>query len=118
MKQDTKAPFVRGTGQWEGVVMVERPDMTKLPYGAEPMCRVISARTVQLNGQRAISAAFPYSMFKHYFSSDDGDHIFCEAEFKDGHLEVYGRAKTNMKEWVIYSMTEAQAGGHVDQAYH
>lgn len=103
--------FVKGTGDWEGVLMIERPDLTKLPYGVEPQCRVMSARTIQLNGNRAIYCELPYSMFKSYFASDDGDHIFCEAEFKNGHLEVYGYAKTNLKEWVLYSMTAEQSAG-------
>jgi hypothetical protein len=106
--------FTRGSGSWEGVVMVERPDMTKLSYGAEPNCRVMSARTVQLNGHRAIYCELPYALFKHIFTSDDKDHVFCEAEFKDGHLEVYGRAKTNLKEWVLYSMTAEQSAGLIN----
>ena len=109
---------MRGAGDWAGVVMIERPDLNKLPYGIEPHCRVMSAKTVQLGNRRAIYCELPYSMFRQYFTSDDGDHIFCEAEFKDGHLEVYGRARTNLKEWVIHSMTEAQAGGKVFTGYH
>jgi hypothetical protein len=116
--------FERGTGDWEGVVMVERPDVFKLPqhigpmsaYTA-PMCKVMSARTVQLNGKRAICAYLPYALFKDYFQSEDGDHIFCEAELKDGHLEVYGKARTNIREWIIHSMTEEQAGGKVFTGY-
>ena len=110
--------FERGTGDWEGVVMIERSDVSKLPYGVEPMCRVMSARTVQLAGRRAIYCELPYAMFHHFFTSEDGDHIFCEAEFKDGHLEVYGRARTNIKEWILYSMTQEQSGGGVCDAYH
>ena len=111
---EKNTPFVKGTGQWAGVVMIERPDISKLSYGVEPMCRVMSARTLQLNGKRAIYEVMPYNLFSGYFSSDDGDHIFCEAEFKDGHLEVYGRAKTNLKEWVLYSMTAEQAAGSLN----
>jgi len=103
-----EAPFTRGSGQWEGVVMIERPDVSRMSGGAQPMCRVMSARTVQLNGKRAIYCELPYEMFAAFFRSDDGDHIFCEAEFKDGHLEVYGRARTNLKDWVVYSQTEEQ----------
>ena len=104
-------PFTRGTGDWEGVVMIERPDESKMSYGEEPMCKVMSARTIQLNGRRAIYEVLPYGLFKQYFRSDDGDHIFCEAEFKDGHLEVYGRARTNLKEWVLFSMNAEQSAG-------
>jgi hypothetical protein len=110
-------PFERGTGAWEGVVMIIRPDLSKLPYGADPQCMVVSARTVQLGGRRAISQDLPYGLFAHHFTSEDGDHIFAEAEFKDGHLEVYGRARSNIKEWILYSMTDAQSGGGVNDAY-
>lgn len=106
-----RALFTRGTGQWEGVVMVERPDLSRMPYGIEPDCRVMSARTVQMNGGRAIYCQLPYAMFREHFRAEDGDHIFCEAEFKDGHLEVYGRARTNLKEWVLFSMNAEQSAG-------
>lgn len=108
---ERSTPFTRGMGQWAGVVMVERADMSNQPYGYEPDCRVMSAKTVQMNGARAIYCELPYAMFKSYFKSDDGDHIFCEAEFKDGHLEVYGRARTNLKEWVLHSMNAEQSAG-------
>ena len=110
----TDYAFPKGQGEWAGVVMVERPDLTKFPYGVEPNCRVMSARTMQLLGRRAIYCELPYSMFKDYYSAGDGDHIFCEAEFKDGHLEVYGRARTNLKEWVVHSMTAAQLAGSIN----
>ena len=121
-RTDEAPPFERHTGDWEGVVMIERPDLKKLPYGAVPMCRVMSARTVQLQGRRAICETLAYAPFAQYFNSSDGDHIFCEAEYKadghgGGHLEVYGRARTNLKEWVIHSMTEQQAGQKMDTSY-
>ena len=106
----------RGAGQWSGVVMIERPDLSKLPYGCQPMCRVMSARTVQLLGRRAIYELLPYALYAHLFTSQDGDHIFHEAEFNDGHLEVYGRS--NRQEWVMFSMTKEQAGGGVFTGYH
>ena len=118
-----ETPLERGAGEWAGVVMIERPDITRMPFGVDPMCRVMSARTVQLAGRRAIYERVPYSAVGHLFRSDDGDHIFCEAEFKvtdedgAGHLELYGRARTNLKEWVMFSMTQAQAGGKVFTDY-
>ena len=112
----TDAAFTPGTGQWAGVVMIVRPDLSKLPYGIEPSCMVLSARTVQLNAKRAIACELPYAMVGHLFGSEDGDHIFHQAEFKDGHLELYGRS--NRKEWVMFSMTEEQAGGKLYSGYH
>lgn len=105
--------FNPGDGDWAGVVMIERPDASKASYGQELKCRVMSARTVQLNGSRAIYELLPYEMFAPYFQSDAGDHIFCEAEYKSdgqggGHLEVYRKAQTNLKEWVLFSQTPEQ----------
>lgn len=111
INQQEPAAFKRGTGDWEGVVMIERPDLQNLPYGCDPMCRVMSARTIQLNGQRAIYAELPYSMLKDFFKSDDGDHCFVEAEFKDGHLEFYKRSNSVLGDWVLYSMTQEQKSG-------
>ena len=93
--------LIQGPAEWEGVVMVERPDPTS---PSPEMCRVMSARTIQLGGRRAIYCHLPLSMFQ--FNSDDGDVIFCEAEYRDGHLQIYGRARTNLKEWVLYSQTQ------------
>ena len=105
-KTHEKPPFLEGEGEWGGVVMVERPDLSRLPYGVEPMCRVMSARTVQLAGKRAIYCELPYEMFAHQFRSDDGDCIFLEAEYKDGHLECYRRSNATLKDWVLYSQTQ------------
>jgi hypothetical protein len=93
--------------------MIEREDPLSVPVWRELMCRVMSARTIQLNGKRAIYVVKPYRVFAEYFRSDDGDHIFCEAEYKvlpngEGALNVYGRARTNLKEWVLYSQTAEQ----------
>lgn len=89
--------------------MVSRPDNLKLATCAAlretPMCIVVSARLVQLNGRRAIFEKIPYDVLKHLFQSDDGDSIFCEAEFKDGHLEFYGRSGASIEDWVLYSYT-------------
>lgn len=111
------ANFERHTGDWEGVVMIIRPDPSRQSQGAQLMCKVVSARTVQLNGKRAINCELPYSMFINYFNSTDKDHIFCEAEFKDGHLEIYGQARTNLKDWVVYSMTTEQLKSDACAAY-
>ena len=107
-----QAPFIRGDGDWRGVVMIERPDPSKTPYGAVLMCRVMSAKVIQLGFRRAIYEIMPYDLFKHLFRLEDGDHIYHAAEFKMGadgvgHLEVYERA--NRKEWVIFSVGEGTA---------
>jgi hypothetical protein len=91
----------RTKGHWQGVLMIIRPDMSKHSELLDPMCQVLSARIVQLDGRRAISAQLPYSMFKDMFSSDDEDHIYRQAEWKDGHLEFYG--PSNRREWVMFS---------------
>jgi len=106
-------PFARGTGNWEGVVMVIRPDPSKMRQGDDPLCRVISARTIQFAGRRAISERLPYSFLRHFFRSEDTDHCFVEAEFfcddKDGgHLEFYCRSPLSFGAWVEYSMTQEQ----------
>jgi len=121
---ENTAPFTRGNGDWAGVVMVIRPDVTKMSFGAEPMCRVVSARTVQLNGRRAIDCMLPLKMLAHHFTSEDADHIFCEAEFKDnvcpdggGYLEIYGRSKSTLQDWVLYSQSQKQMAA-AEKSFH
>jgi hypothetical protein len=75
---------------WRGVVMVER-DPQRLT------ARVSSARSIVLAGHRAIGCHVPYSMVKHYFLSDDKDHLFVSAELygdgvTPGHLEFFERS--------------------------
>lgn len=80
---------------WKGIVMIIRPDTASLSHGAEPLCRVVSKRDLDLNGMRAISEKMPYSMFSHYFQNEDGDAVEVYAEFiggDGGHLEFYERA--------------------------
>lgn len=101
--------FERGSGQWAGVVMITRPDNLSRGLssmmGQTPECTVASAKLVQLNGRRAVYERMPYQMFRHLFRADDGDSIFHEAEYKDGHLEIYERSRASMKDWVLYSAT-------------
>ena len=82
------APFVRGSGQWQGVVMIERP---KNP-DSDTLCEVSSARSIYYNGLRAIYCKLPYGALKHYFTPEDGSHCYVYAEHKDGLTEFYERA--------------------------
>ena len=61
--------------KWAGVVMIIRPDLSKLSEGAAPMVRVLSARLLEQDGKRAIAETMPYEPFAHYFQSDDGDAV-------------------------------------------
>lgn len=80
--------FKRGTGQWSGVVMIERPRNAS----RETLCRVTSARTMAFDAKRAIGEMLPYSLFRHYFVGVNSDHLCVYAEFNNGHLEFYERA--------------------------
>lgn len=82
-------PFVRGTGQWQGVVQIKRPSMDGAPG---MLCQVKSARTLDFNGLRAIVTEALYAMVKHYFGVEDELSVYVYAELKDGHLEYYERA--------------------------
>lgn len=105
------ARYFHDTGQWQGVVMIERPDLSNLLLDANPMCNVISARTVQFNGERAIHTQLPYKMLKQYFNASHSDHCFVKAEYKDGHLELYEGQNLVLGDWVLYSMTPEQKSG-------
>jgi hypothetical protein len=93
---------VRGTGHWHGIVMIVRPDTSNMPHDIDPLCKVGSAPTIELNGRRAIYAHVPYSVVKHLFCSDDGDHCFAEAELHGEHLEFYNRSRSCLKDWILY----------------
>jgi hypothetical protein len=76
---------------WDGVVMLERVDPLKAPHTpfGGPVVRVMSARSLALDGRRAIAETVPYAQVKHYFRSKDGDHVFVRAELReDGHLQL------------------------------
>lgn len=80
---------------WKGVVMIIRPDTSRLSHGAEPVCRVVSKRDLELNGMRAIAETMPYALLSRYFRDDDGDAVEVYAELTGGdggHLEFYERA--------------------------
>ena len=98
------APWLKGTAQWEGVVAIQRPDVTKMGHGQKLMAKVVSARTIQLNGKRAIATYVDYALVKKYFDSDSGDHVFVEAEFKDGTIWFFNKT-SNLQEWVLFSQT-------------
>lgn len=88
---------------WAGVVSIERPDVTRsahVPFG-DPACRVMSARTAELNGRRAIVTHLPYSQVKHYFKSDDDSQVFVSADLRDEHLQLHERC--DIKEWAYFS---------------
>lgn len=92
---ETDAEFMRGTGVWEGVVIVVRPEN----YGPGSMCRVASARTVEFNGKRAISPFdVPYEMVRKYFAAEDGQEVWVYGEFypgpngEPGHFEFFDKA--------------------------
>lgn len=86
---------------WTGVVMIERPDPSKNSHVPLPMCLVRSARTVALNGRRAIVTELPLSMLGRYFVAGAGDHAFAWAELHGDHLELLSSA--SLKEWADYS---------------
>ena len=101
--------FARGTGDWTGVVMIERPKRAT----PDSLCWVRSARTMALDGKRAIVCQLPYKMFAHYFTSLDGGDVCVYAEFKDtggpdgGHLEFYERA--SKKEFFLHAADNVAA---------
>ena len=99
------------SNQWEGVVLIERPDLINMPLDSDPMCKVVSARTVQFEGKRAINCELPYSMLKDYFESHHGNQCYVEAEFKDGHLELKKGTNLVLGDFVLYSMTPEQKSG-------
>lgn len=84
--------------------MIERPDASKLahvPFGEEPLCRVISARLIELGGARAIAVMLPLAMCNRYFQAGDKDTVCVYAELTGEHLQLYERA--SLKEWVEHS---------------
>lgn len=97
MTETNLVPFERGTGSWKGVVMIERPRNAN-NYS---QCVVTSARTMALDGKRAIKCHLPYEMLRHYFMMFDGLDVCAYAEFKDEHLEFYERA--SKKEYFLHA---------------
>lgn len=94
----------QGIPQWTGVVMIERPDRTRashVPFAGPPMCTIRSARTVALDGRRAVVTQAPWSMVHKYFSAGDGDHAFAWAELYGEHLEL--REGASVREWADFS---------------
>src|SRR4051812_11018083 len=88
-----RAPFQRGTGEWQGIVMIIRPDPSKVMVTDDTQCKVVSPRRLQYNGLRAIATHLPYGLFRQtYFSTDDGDNVCVYAELKGEHLEFFEKA--------------------------
>ena len=78
-----------------GVLMVIRPDMSKVTEGQHPRCYVCSQRDLELNGSRFIGEYMDYAMLAHYFRPEDGDAVEVYAELTgghNGHLQFYERA--------------------------
>lgn len=93
MDPEIKA-FERGTGQWQGVVCIDRKEF----YGTKMLVNVYSAKTMTYGGRRAIKCQLPWSIVEKYFQAGDGPEAYTYAEFKDnldgqpGHLELYEKA--------------------------
>jgi len=95
MEDNGNEAFERGTGAWEGVVIIVRPPAAD----SNSLCRVASARTVEFNGRRAIAPfEVPYTMVRHLFQSADDAETYAWAEFyprpnnQPGHIEFFERA--------------------------
>lgn len=81
--------FVPGTGNWQGVIVIERP---RNPMDTSP-CKVMSARSIVYDGRRMISQLLPYALVKQYFRLQDGDSTYWHAELKAGALQLSERAR-------------------------
>ena len=92
-----KNEAVSGIRFWKGVVMIERPAQ----LAPDVPCRVTSARTLALDGKRAIYCKLPYAMFSRYFTAVDGAEVCAYAEFRDGHLEFFERA--SQREYFLHA---------------
>jgi hypothetical protein len=89
-----RAPFDPGTGEWQGVVMVEKDRR----FFGDQTCRVRSARRIELSGMRMIVTRIKYSAVSRYFTSEvTKNYVYVHAEAKHGHIELYGKA--SMKEF-------------------
>ena len=85
-------PYATGSG----VLMIIRPDVTRVPEGEKPVCYVCSQRDLSLNGSRIIGEYMDYAALAHYFKAGDGDSVEVYAELTGGHgghLQFYDRAK-------------------------
>lgn len=76
---------------WKGVVAIERPDPARSAHTEQPMCKVMSARTMA-GGRRAILVDLPYTVLRDKFRLEDGDSVYHYAELIGEHLEIYERA--------------------------
>ena len=76
---------------WAGVVAIERPNWAASTHDEQPMCRILSARTLE-RGMRAIVARVPYANLRDKFRAEDGDSVYCYAELHGDHLQILDRA--------------------------
>lgn len=66
--------------KWCGVVMIIRPDLSRLSADSVPMCRVVSKIDPALGERRAVAESMAYAPLAGLFSVDDGDAIEFYAE--------------------------------------
>ena len=76
---------------WKGVVAIERSNWAASSHDEQPMCRVLSARTLD-RGMCAISTRIPQSMLRDKFRVEDGDSVYHYAELHGDHLQILDRA--------------------------
>ena len=91
---------------WSGVVSIERPDalLTKLSP-EQAACRVLSARTLEYNGRRAVLCSVPYSMVRQFFMAEDEDLIYHEATVTGGtdNAKIQFHGRSNFRGWAYHS---------------
>ena len=83
--------------RWCGVVMLIRPDESKLSYGEKPLALVVSKRDLELDGRRAVRTQVDYELVRKFFRSEDGDACEVYAELIETspgthHIEFVERA--------------------------
>ena len=84
-----RKPFDPGSGEWQGVVMVEKDRR----FHEDKTVRVRSCRRIDLNGMRFIVCRIAWSAVSRYFTSDvKQNFVYVHAEAKHGHIELYGKA--------------------------
>ena len=74
--------------KWAGIVAIERPEF---PAKDTP-CRIRSARSLDLNGKRAIVHTLPWAAVAHYYTAEDLEFVCVYAELSGEHLQLLERA--------------------------
>lgn len=77
--------------------MLLREDPPRLSDTGQAICRVVSARLIELNGLRAVATWVPMSLVSHYFQAGDGDAVEVYAELENEHLTF--RERTSKREF-------------------